>query len=77
VWNQDIKDWKGYVASFIGFAPADNPQIVVAVNLVKPKNGHFGGVLAGPVFKKVMTFALQQLKLPSTNQKSPKMQLTW
>lgn len=77
VWNQELNDWKGYVASFIGFAPADNPELVVAVNLVKPKNGHFGGVLAGPVFKKVMTFALQQLRLPSTNQKSPKMQLTW
>lgn len=77
VWNNELNDWKGYVASFIGFAPADNPELVVAVNLVKPKNGHFGGVLAGPVFKKVMTFALAQLRLPSTDKKSPKMQLTW
>lgn len=77
VWNQSCGCWKGYVASFIGFAPADNPELVVAVNLVKPKNGHYGGVLAAPVFKKVMTVALEQLHLPATGKKSPKLPLTW
>ncbi len=77
VWNSEINNWKGYVASFIGFAPADNPEIVVAVNLVKPKNGHYGGVLAAPVFKKVMTVALEKFALPATDKKSPRLPLTW
>lgn len=77
VWNSEIGDWKGYIASFIGFAPADNPELVVAVNLVKPKNGHYGGVLAAPVFKKVMTVALEKFALPATDKKSPKLALTW
>ena len=77
IWNVEKKEWKGYVASFIGFAPADRPEIVVAVQLVKPKNGHYGGQLAGPVFKKVMKFALNQMRIATTGKKSPKLQLTW
>jgi cell division protein FtsI (penicillin-binding protein 3) len=69
--------YRGYVASFVGMAPADNPELVVAVSLVKPTKGHYGGILAGPVFKKVMNFALQQLRIPPTGAKSPKMKLTW
>ena len=35
----------------IGYAPADDPEIVVQVVLQDPKNGHYGSVLGGPVFK--------------------------
>ncbi len=51
--------YSGYTASFIGFAPADAPRYVINVTLQRPTNGHFGGSLCGPVFKKVMTFVLQ------------------
>lgn len=51
--------YSGYTASFIGFAPADSPRYVINVTLQRPRNGHFGGSLCGPVFKKVMTFVLQ------------------
>jgi cell division protein FtsI (penicillin-binding protein 3) len=51
--------YSGYTASFIGFAPADSPRYVISVTLQSPRNGHFGGALCGPVFKKVMTFVLQ------------------
>jgi cell division protein FtsI (penicillin-binding protein 3) len=51
--------YSGYTASFIGFAPADSPRFVINVTLQRPRNGHYGGVLCGPVFKKVMTFVLQ------------------
>lgn len=77
IWNVEKQAWKGYVASFIGFAPADKPELVVAVQLVKPKNGHFGGQLAGPVFKKVMKFALTQMRIPTTGEETPRLQLTW
>ena len=69
--------YKGYVASFIGLAPADAPRLVVAVSLQNPRNGHFGGVLAGPVFKKIMTFALQDQRIPPTGRRSPHLRLTW
>ncbi len=44
-----------YVSSFVGVAPANNPQYVMAVVLDNPKNGeHFGGSIAAPVFAQVM-----------------------
>ena len=58
--------YSGYTASFIGFAPADSPRFVINVTLQRPRNGHFGGVLCGPVFKKVMTFVLQSKHVAPT-----------
>src|SRR5919201_5234315 len=49
-----------YVASFIGFAPAGRPAVVVAVVLDQP-TPIFGGVVAAPVFKEVAGDALQRL----------------
>jgi cell division protein FtsI (penicillin-binding protein 3) len=47
------------VGSFIGMAPIDSPELVVAVTIVKPKVTQMGGELAGPIFREVMTYALQ------------------
>lgn len=58
--------YSGYTASFIGFAPADSPRYVINVTLQRPRNGHFGGALCGPVFKKVMTFVLQSKHVAPT-----------
>jgi cell division protein FtsI (penicillin-binding protein 3) len=58
--------YSGYTASFIGFAPADSPRFVINVTLQRPRNGHFGGSLCGPVFKKVMTFVLQSKHVAPT-----------
>jgi len=67
--------YRGYTASFIGFAPADQPRLVVSVVLQNPRHGHFGGTLAAPVFKTVMSFALQTLGIPPTGTTSPRMRL--
>ncbi|MCW2937289.1 MAG: Peptidoglycan glycosyltransferase [Actinomycetia bacterium] len=61
-----------YTASFAGFAPADDPQLVVLVVLQNPVNGHYGGVVAAPVFRDVMSFALAARKIPPTGSTSPK-----
>jgi cell division protein FtsI (penicillin-binding protein 3) len=61
--------YSGYTASFIGFAPADSPRYVINVTLQRPRNGHFGGALCGPVFKKVMTFVLQSEHVAPTGTK--------
>jgi cell division protein FtsI (penicillin-binding protein 3) len=61
--------YSGYTASFIGFAPADSPRYVINVTLQRPRNGHYGGSLCGPVFKKVMTFVLQSKHVAPTGTK--------
>ena len=53
-----------YVASFIGFAPASDPQLIVAVMIDEPGAGqYYGGTVAAPVFSNVMAGALQQLRV--------------
>lgn len=69
--------YRGYTASFIGIAPADNPSLVVAVFLQNPRNGYYGGVLAGPVFKRVTSFALQQERTPPTGSQRPRIPVEW
>ena len=59
--------YRGYTASFIGFAPADNPRYVISVTIQGPQGIHWGGTLGGPVFKKVMSFVLQSRHVSPTN----------
>jgi cell division protein FtsI (penicillin-binding protein 3) len=75
--DQSCHCYRGYVSSFIGMAPADSPKLVVAVSLSNPKRGKYGSVLAAPVFKQVMTFALQQLRIPPTGTTARHLKLTW
>ena len=65
-YNSACSCYSGYTASFIGFAPADKPQYVVSVTIQDPQGLHWGGALAGPVFKKVMSFVLQSEKVKPT-----------
>ena len=54
-----------YVSSFVGFAPASNPRLVIAVMLDEPTGGqHFGGEVAAPVFSSVTGAALRMLGVP-------------
>ena len=61
--------YSGYTASFIGFAPADQPKYVVSVTIQAPQGMHWGGVLGGPVFKEVMSYVLEAKHIPPTNTK--------
>lgn len=69
--------YRGFVASFIGIAPADHPRFVVAVALTDPHNGHFGSLLGGPVFKDVMTYVLQKWRVPPSGSKAPTLPTSW
>ena len=62
-------------SSYIGMAPGDNPQLVVAVNLQNPQGQHFGDVVAGPVFYNVMKFALATLQIPPDGAVAPNVRL--
>jgi cell division protein FtsI/penicillin-binding protein 2 len=55
-----------YVGSFIGFAPAKRPAVVVAVVLDQPTRGFYGGAVAAPVFKEVTASALRRLGVVPT-----------
>jgi cell division protein FtsI (penicillin-binding protein 3) len=55
-----------YVASFMGFAPAANPKLLVAVMVDEPQGAIYGGTVAAPAFGKIMSFALQYLRIPPT-----------
>jgi cell division protein FtsI/penicillin-binding protein 2 len=55
--------WR-YFASFIGFAPARHPRLLVAVMVDEPKGEIFGGIVAAPAFQKIASFALPYLKIP-------------
>ena len=48
----------GYVTTFVGFAPSDDPRYVVAVDLERPSSSAEGGQVAAPVFADVMRYAL-------------------
>jgi len=53
-----------YGSSYIGLAPGNKPQVVIAVNVQDPKKGgYFGDVIAGPVFYQVAKTALATLKI--------------
>ena len=42
-----------YFASFIGFFPADNPEICISVMMDEPNKGYYGGQIAAPIFKQI------------------------
>jgi cell division protein FtsI (penicillin-binding protein 3) len=53
-----------YVASFIGFAPAQNPQLLAAVIVDQPQGEIYGGSVAAPAFGRIAEFALPYLGVP-------------
>jgi cell division protein FtsI (penicillin-binding protein 3) len=66
-----------YGSSYIGIAPGNDPQLVVAVNVQNPKKGgYYGDVVAGPVFYQVMKDALATLDIPPDGAVPAKVRLT-
>lgn len=53
-----------YNSSFIGIAPASNPQLEVLVLIRNPQHHHFGAIVAAPVVQKVLSAALRILNIP-------------
>ena len=53
-----------FIPSFIGFAPAKNPRLLVAVMVDTPRGDIYGGTVAAPAFERIVEFALPYLKIP-------------
>jgi len=61
-----------YVSSFAGFAPASDPRLVMVITVDEPSSGgYFGGLVAAPVFSKVMAGALRLLNIPPDHLDGP------
>ena len=55
-----------YLASFIGFVPADAPRLVILVMIDEPQKSYWGGEVAAPVFQKIARKTLRYLHIPSS-----------
>ncbi|TJZ51239.1 penicillin-binding protein 2 [Streptomyces piniterrae] len=70
--------YRGYTASFAGFAPADKPRITVYCAVQNPTQGsYFGGQVCGPIYQQVMAFALKTLQVPPTGAAPPRLPVTF
>lgn len=52
-----------YFSSFIGFFPADRPELCISVVMDEPRNGHYGGVVAAPCFHNIADRAAKYLSI--------------
>ncbi|MCV2491984.1 penicillin-binding protein 2 [Geodermatophilus sp. YIM 151500] len=66
----------GYVTTFVGFAPADDPRYVVAVDLERPTSSAEGGQVAAPVFADIMRHALTADGVVPSGSSRPDFRLT-
>ncbi len=78
---QKVKDGKyldgNYILSFMGFMPADNPEIVVYVAIDNPKGvTQYGGVVSAPIAKSVLTSAIEILDIEPSKEGMPR-EYTW
>ncbi|TYT74573.1 peptidoglycan D,D-transpeptidase FtsI family protein [Desulfobotulus mexicanus] len=53
-----------FMASFLGFAPLDDPALVIMVMLDEPRRSYYGGVAAGPVFRTIVSEGLAYMNIP-------------
>lgn len=67
--------YRDYNASFMGFAPADEPRYAIAVSILDPERGNSGGALAGPAFADVMAFALHHNGVAPSGTEPPEFEL--
>ena len=58
-----------FISSFIGYAPADNPRLAILVMIDNPKGRHWGGVVAAPVFVKIVEKSLRHLNVTSRKER--------
>ena len=53
-----------FFSSFIGYAPAKDPRLMIGVMVDEPKGGYYGAEVAAPAFEKIVEFALPYMRIP-------------
>lgn len=66
-----------FTVSFAGFAPADDPRLTVYVVVQNPRNGGGGGSVAGPVFSRIMGYALRHFVVAPSGTTPRPLPVTW
>ncbi len=61
---------KKYISSFIGFAPADNPQVIALITIDEPQGIYYGGTIAAPVIADIFKNILPYLGIEPTEEKT-------
>ena len=61
---------KKYISSFIGFAPADDPQVLALITIDEPEGVYYGGTIAAPVIADVFKNILPYLGIPEAEEES-------
>jgi cell division protein FtsI (penicillin-binding protein 3) len=69
--DEECGCYNGYTATFAGFAPADDPRLVVVVSIQDPQRGRYGTQLGGPVFADILSFALPRLGVAPSGAPAP------
>jgi cell division protein FtsI/penicillin-binding protein 2 len=60
-----------YFASFLGFFPADDPEVCISVMMDEPKQGHYGGQVAAPIFRQIAESVANYLNIPPEDGEIP------
>lgn len=76
-FDQDCMCYNGYTASFVGVAPAEDPQLLVYVILDEPRNGNLGSRLALPVVNNILGMALPRYNILPSVTPAPEYPLTY
>jgi cell division protein FtsI (penicillin-binding protein 3) len=71
--GQGVYSHDKFIASFVGLAPYENPELCLLVVLDEPYPSYYGGVVAAPVFKEIMEEALPLLDVPPVDKETPPM----
>ena len=61
---------KKYISSFIGFAPADNPQVIALITINEPEGIYYGGTIAAPVIADIFKNILPYLGIGEEEEES-------
>jgi cell division protein FtsI (penicillin-binding protein 3) len=69
--------YKGYVTSYIGVAPIEDPQLLTYVVVSDPKRGESGTSVSAPAVKSILQYALPRYSIPPTTTKHKKKPIEW
>jgi cell division protein FtsI (penicillin-binding protein 3) len=65
-----------YISSFVGFVPAENPEVAILVMVDEPTRNHYGGIVSAPAFKKIAQETLTYMNVQPKNREAGKLRVS-
>ncbi len=65
-----------YISSFVGFTPAENPEVAILVMVDEPTKNHYGGIVSAPAFKKIAQETLTYMNVQPKNRDAGKLRVS-